>query len=157
MNLLINYGARGLEDLRKQHNKMRDKGRTVSLNQTSNSYNEVMAPLQSTQGGLKKQVSAIQQSMSNQSIFERKAHPVVLQQKKYILTVLRENGNYEQLTPDEMEAFERENPDIAQFWSDPSCLDNLELPKYSPEVAASIFESWDLAAKKLLSKLWKAN
>lgn len=158
MNLLINYGARGLEDLRKQQNKMRDKGRTVSLNQTSSSYNEALAPLQSTQGGLKKQASAIQQTLSNQSMFEKKSNTGgVLQPKKYILTVLRENGNYEQLTTEEMEAFERENPDIAQFWSDPSCLDNLELPKYSPEVAASIFESWDLAAKKLLSKLWKVN
>jgi hypothetical protein len=56
-----------------------------------------------------------------------------------------------------MEVFERENPEIAQFWQDPSHLENLDLPKYSPEVASGIFESWDIAAKKLLSKLWKAN
>lgn len=51
--------------------------------------------------------------MSNQSFFEKKTNPGVLQPKKYILTVLRENGNYEQLSTEEMEAFERENPDIA--------------------------------------------
>jgi hypothetical protein len=58
MNLLINYGARGLEDLRKQQNKMRDKGRTISLNQTSSLFSDVMVPSQTTQGGLKKQASA---------------------------------------------------------------------------------------------------
>jgi hypothetical protein len=56
-----------------------------------------------------------------------------------------------------MEVFEKEYPEIAVYWSDPTSLDNLELPKYSPEVAATIYESWDVAAKKLLSKLWKAN
>jgi hypothetical protein len=122
-----------------------------------------MVPSHPTQGSLKKQSSAFQQSMSNpsQAYFEKmdkKPNPVnVLQQKKYILTVLRDNGTYEQLTTEEMEAFERENPDIAQFWSDPTSLDSLQLPKYSPEVAATIYESWDIAAKKLLSKLWKAN
>jgi hypothetical protein len=33
MNLLMTYGARGLEDLRKQQNKLKDKGRAVSTNQ----------------------------------------------------------------------------------------------------------------------------
>ena len=56
-----------------------------------------------------------------------------------------------------MEAFERENPDIARIWADPNNLENLDLPKYSPDVAANIFESWDAAAKQLLKKLWKQN
>ena len=80
-----------------------------------------------------------------------------LQSKKYVLTVLRENGNYEPLTAEEMEAFERENPEIAKYWAESNNLENLELPKYSPDVAASIFESWDEAAKQLLKKLWKHN
>lgn len=67
--------------------------------------------------------------------------------KKYVLTVLRENGNYEPLTAEEMEAFERENPEIAKYWVEPNNLENLEVPKYSTDVAANIYESWDAAAK----------
>jgi hypothetical protein len=38
MNLLVSFGARGLEDLRKQQNKMKDKGRTMSANQQVMQY-----------------------------------------------------------------------------------------------------------------------
>jgi hypothetical protein len=31
MTLLLQYGARGLEDLQKQKNKLKEKGRTVSV------------------------------------------------------------------------------------------------------------------------------
>ena len=38
MNLLVSFGARGLEDLRKQQNKMKDKGRAMSANQQIMQY-----------------------------------------------------------------------------------------------------------------------
>ena len=38
MNLLVSFGARGLEDLRKQQNKMKDKGRGMSANQQIMQY-----------------------------------------------------------------------------------------------------------------------
>ena len=71
-----------------------------------------------------------------------------------MLTVLKD-GQWEPLTNEEMDLFERQNPEIAKFWKDPSALDQLLLPKF-PE-NAPIYESWDKAAKRLLSSLWKFN
>lgn len=77
------------------------------------------------------------------------------QQKKYVMTTLRENGQWEPLTAEEMAEFERVYPDIAKFWQDPALLESLDVPARGAETAAPILESWDLAAKRLMNKLWK--
>lgn len=76
------------------------------------------------------------------------------QSKRYVLTVLRENGQYEPLTEEELDRFEQQFPDIAKFWLDPAALDSLPLPKV-PD-SAPLYESWDKAAKRLMSSLWKS-
>lgn len=53
-----------------------------------------------------------------------------------------------------MAEFERLNPDIAKFWQDSALLEQLDQTKIA-ESAAPILESWDMAAKRLMSKLWK--
>ena len=73
--------------------------------------------------------------------------------KRYVLTVLRDNGQYVPMTNEEMDKFEREHPDLARFWQDPGSLDQLSLPKV-PETMP-LYESWDKAAKRLLQNLWK--
>ena len=67
-----------------------------------------------------------------------------------MLTVLRENGNYEPLTSEEIEKFEQENPELARLWQDQSALENLPLPQISTESGEPIYESWDAAAKRLM-------
>jgi len=53
-----------------------------------------------------------------------------------------------------MADFERTNPEIAKYWQDSSQLDTLEIPK-NLDNNAPVFESWDIAAKRLMNKLWK--
>lgn len=53
-----------------------------------------------------------------------------------------------------MAEFEKANPDIAKFWQDPTTVDKIEVPDVDP--SAPIYETWDIAAKRLLAKLWKA-
>ena len=53
-----------------------------------------------------------------------------------------------------MSEFERINPEIARYWLDPTYLDKMDLPDNSDN--APVMEAWDLAAKRLISKLWKA-
>jgi hypothetical protein len=48
------------------------------------------------------------------------------QQKKYVMTTLRENGQWEPLNAEEMAEFERLYPDIAKYWQDPSLLEALD-------------------------------
>lgn len=69
--------------------------------------------------------------------------------------MLREDGgDWEPLTGAELDLFEEKYPDIARFWAEPSALDTLQTPKF-PE-NAPIYESWDKAAKRLLSNLIKS-
>jgi Bromodomain len=70
--------------------------------------------------------------------------------------VLKENGQWEPLTTEEMAEFERSNPEIARYWQDPNSLLQLESQIQGVEQNAPVCESWDLAAKRLISKLWRA-
>ena len=81
------------------------------------------------------------------------------EQKRYVLTVLRENGNYEPLTIEEMDQFERENPEIAKIWLKPGGIQTLEVNRqpFDGSSGNPVYESWDIAAKRLMSKLWKTN
>lgn len=128
MNMLTAHGAKGLEDLRKQQNKMKEK----------------------------KQASSGQQLEGNG---KKPGYGATLNDKKqtrrYVLTVLKENGQYEQLTEEELDMFEQQFPDIAKYWQDPSQLEDLSLPKI-PDTSP-FYESWDKAAKRLLNGLWKLN
>lgn len=54
-----------------------------------------------------------------------------------------------------MDQFELEYPEVAKYWHDPAAVEQLELPKF-PE-SAPIYESWEKAAKRLISGLWKFN
>lgn len=78
------------------------------------------------------------------------------QTKRYVLTVLKENGQYEPLTIEEMNEFERQNPEIAKFWLEPALLESLEQTT-AVKADAPVFETWDLAAKRLMAKLCKLN
>ena len=54
-----------------------------------------------------------------------------------------------------MAAFERENPQIARYWQDPASLQQLE--QEVDGSSAPLYEAWDLAAKRLMGKLWKVS
>ena len=75
------------------------------------------------------------------------------QAKRYVLTYLKD-GEWEPLTFQELDRFEEEHPDIAKYWKEQSALESLQLAKF-PE-NAPIYESWDKAAKRLLSNLKKS-
>jgi hypothetical protein len=95
----------------------------------------------------------------------KKAPPAPPQQKpkinerkiprRYELTVLRENGQYEPLNDQEYQKFKDENPDLAKYFDtdDQEVLNDLPVPDV-PETA-QIYDSWDKAAKRLLNTLWK--
>jgi len=52
-----------------------------------------------------------------------------------------------------MDLFEKQYPEIAKFWLDSTALDQLQQPKFPDN--APIYESWDKAAKRMISSLWK--
>jgi hypothetical protein len=52
-----------------------------------------------------------------------------------------------------MAEFEHKNPEIARYWQDQQLLELLDAGAKGGE--APILESWDLAAKRLMNKLWK--
>ena len=64
-------------------------------------------------------------------------------------------GQWEPLTSEEMDRFEEQYPEVARFWKDPQSVEQLSAPKF-PE-NAPIYESWDKAAKRLMSSIWKFN
>jgi hypothetical protein len=70
-----------------------------------------------------------------------------------VLTTLKD-GEYEPLSVDELDAFEELYPDLARYWRDSQALECLQAPRF-PE-NAPIYESWDKAAKRLLSTLKKS-
>jgi hypothetical protein len=81
------------------------------------------------------------------------AHSEKKQAKRYVLTVLRD-GEYEPLSPTEMELFEQQHPELARYWLEQCALDSLQAPRFPESVP--IYESWDKAAKRLLSTLKKS-
>jgi hypothetical protein len=70
-----------------------------------------------------------------------------------VLTVLKD-GVYEPLSAEEMDAFESQHPDLALLWRDPTALEALPLPRFPDQ--APLYETWDKAAKRLLSQLRKS-
>ena len=75
------------------------------------------------------------QSLANQQIgaaHDRK------QTKMYVLTVLKD-GEYQELTPAEMENFIEDYPEIAQYWQKPESLEKLHMPKDDN----ILYEHWD--------------
>ncbi len=73
--------------------------------------------------------------------------------------MLRENGQYEPLTPEEMEQFERDNPEIARYWQEPDAMETLDVNRVAQEMggAEGICDTWEQAAKRIMAKLWKVN
>ena len=55
-----------------------------------------------------------------------------------------------------MDRFEAQHPEIAKFWLDPNSLEKL-IPASKIPDNAPLYESWDKAAKRLMSSLWKCN
>ena len=72
------------------------------------------------------------------------------QAKLYVLTVLKD-GEYQELTPEEMEQFTENYPEIASFWQDPEMLQTLWLPKED----SILYDSWDQVAKRIINHLWR--
>lgn len=83
MSLLLQNGAKALEDLRKQQSKMKEGKRQASAGQQIEPQKK--------------------QSYANPV----PTTPASKQPKKYVLTVLKENGQWEPLTAEEMAEFER--------------------------------------------------
>ena len=77
--------------------------------------------------------------------------------KTYLLTKLRESGQFEPLTDEEFEQFRKENPDIAKYFEvsenddDVAPIEELQIPEV-PE-NAPIFDQWEKAASRLLMNL----
>ncbi len=70
-----------------------------------------------------------------------------------MLTALKD-GEWQPLTPEELDLFELQYPQIATFWNDPSAVEGLTLPKFQENTP--IYESWDKVARRLLSNLKKS-
>ena len=68
------------------------------------------------------------------------------QAKLYVLTVLKD-GEYTELSPDEMEAFVADYPESARYWQDPEALQTLSLPKED----TILYDSWDQVAKRIIN------
>ena len=69
----------------------------------------------------------------------------VSEKHHYCLTVLRD-GEYQPLTPEELEQFEEQYPEIAQYWLFPEELETVSEPKCD-----LAFESWNEVAKELMN------
>ena len=74
------------------------------------------------------------------------------QTKKYVLTVLRENGEYETVSENDLALLENLAPQVAALLRDENMLSTLPLQAVEQP---PIFESWDLAAKRIMNQLWK--
>jgi hypothetical protein len=72
--------------------------------------------------------------------------------KKCLIVRLGENGEKIPLTPEEVEEFKRNYPDVTQLMENASQLDELE--KGAPEELKN-HDSWEKSAKKLMNSLWK--
>lgn len=70
-----------------------------------------------------KKVSGASKAPGQPGVSDRK------KQNRYVLTVLK-NNVWTPLTPEEMDVFEQENPDVAKYWKDPQELEQMELPKF---------------------------
>ena len=64
------------------------------------------------------------------------------------------DGEWQPLSPEELDTFELNYPDIAKYWQDQTALEVLQIPKF-PE-NTPIYESWDKVARRLLSNLKKS-
>lgn len=53
-----------------------------------------------------------------------------------------------------MDLFEQLHPELARYWLEQQALDSLQAPRFPENVP--IYESWDKAAKRLLSSLKKS-
>ena len=78
------------------------------------------------------------------------ATPIGLHEKKqaklYVLTVLKD-GEYQELSAEEMQEFIEDYPEIARFWQEPETLQSLSLPKEDN----ILYDSWDQVAKRIIS------
>ena len=78
------------------------------------------------------------------------ATPIGLHEKKqaklYVLTVLKD-GEYQELSAEEMQEFIEDYPEIARFWQEPETLQALSLPKEDN----ILYDSWDQVAKRIIS------
>ena len=54
-----------------------------------------------------------------------------------------------------MALFEKDHPEIARYWLNPATLEGLDTSNQDGN--APIYETWDAAAKRLMSKLWKVS
>lgn len=85
------------------------------------------------------------------------------QPKRYVLTVLNEEGHYEPITLEQFEEFRQENADLAKYFDGKSDdeeeegngpIDDLEVPEL-PE-GYPVYAHWEEAAKRILQNLTRA-
>ena len=67
-----------------------------------------------------------------------------------MLTVLKD-GEYQELSAEEMQEFIEDYPEIARFWQEPEALQSLSLPKEDN----ILYDSWDQVAKRIISQLMR--
>ena len=78
------------------------------------------------------------------------------QAKRYVLTVLNEEGHYEPITVEQFEEFRTENPDLAKYFDGTDDdeeggngpIDELEVPEL-PD-GYPVYSHWEEAAKRIL-------
>ena len=72
--------------------------------------------------------------------------------KKYVLTLYKD-GIWRPMNQEELKEFMATNKEIAAYLTNPELLNSMRLPPVSP--AATIYDHWDKAAKRILAYLCK--
>ena len=77
--------------------------------------------------------------------------------RRYLLTVLKEDGNYEPMNDQEFAEFKQTNPHLAKYFETNEEEEDLapisELPVPEVPESAPIFDMWEKAASRLLTNL----
>lgn len=75
--------------------------------------------------------------------------------KDYALMVYKD-GNYEEITQEELDELKKECPLVAQLLENPNMVDILKDPDV-PEENTPLYDHWEKVAKRLLASLWRIN
>jgi len=77
------------------------------------------------------------------------------QQKRYALMVFKD-GNYEEITSEELDKLKSKCPLVAQLLNNPTQVDDISDPDLAEE-NTPLYDNWEKAAKRLLNTLWRTN
>lgn len=142
--MLQSYGAKALDE-KSDPGAYEETPQQLKLQQSSSKKNKLQTtkgnlPLRHSQSTEKPVVPALSHSVSDKK-----------QQKVYVLTALKD-GEYQPVSEEDMIKFFKREPSLAKFWQEPDSLNTLPLPSSAANIQ---YESWDLVAKSLISRLWR--